>query len=103
MMFSTRNAILRSSAGRSPIWEYKVKKIGITICEDIWQHAGFVGYTDYVCDPVCRIGPKKPDFMLNLLSSPYHFEKPDIRIKVCAKTAKTLALPCHHVLPGGKQ
>ncbi len=78
---------------KTPIWEYKGKKIGITICEDIWQHAGFVGYTDYVCDPVVELAPKKPDFMLNLSSSPYHFEKPDIRIKVCAKTAKTLHCP----------
>jgi NAD+ synthase (glutamine-hydrolysing) len=75
------------------LWECKGKKIGVLICEDIWQHAGYVGYTQYARDPVVDLAPLKPDIILNLSASPYQFQKPDVRVKVCAKCAKTLKCP----------
>jgi NAD+ synthase (glutamine-hydrolysing) len=74
-----------------PIWEWRGKKVGVLICEDIWQHAGAVGYTDYATDPVMKM--QGVDVLLNLSASPYHYEKPDIRVKVCQKAAKTLKCP----------
>jgi NAD+ synthase (glutamine-hydrolysing) len=74
-----------------PIWEWRGKKVGVLICEDIWQHAGAVGYTDYATDPVLKM--QGVDVLLNLSASPYHYEKPDIRVKVCQKAAKTLKCP----------
>jgi NAD+ synthase (glutamine-hydrolysing) len=74
-------------------WMLKSKKVGVIICEDIWQHAGYTGGTRYACDPVLELLPHKIDFLLNLSASPYQFQKPDIRIKVCAKAAKTLHCP----------
>lgn len=75
------------------IWEFKGKKIAVLICEDMWQHAGYVGYTQYARDPVLDLVSLKPDLVLNLSSSPYQFQKPDIRVKVCSKCAKTLNCP----------
>jgi NAD+ synthase (glutamine-hydrolysing) len=75
------------------IWEFKGKKFGILICEDIWQHAGYVDFTNYPRDPVNELAPSKLDFLLNLSASPYQFQKPDTRIKVCAKAAKSLHCP----------
>jgi NAD+ synthase (glutamine-hydrolysing) len=75
------------------IWEWKGKKIGVLICEDIWQHAGYVGDTRYQQDPVLELFKYKLDFMLNMSASPYTFEKPDVRVKVCQKSAKTLQCP----------
>jgi NAD+ synthase (glutamine-hydrolysing) len=75
------------------IWEFKGKKIGVMICEDIWQHAGFVSDTYYAHDPVLNFQSLKPDIVLNLSSSPYQFQKPSTRVKVCAKCAKTLNCP----------
>ncbi|MBS0649911.1 MAG: NAD+ synthase [Verrucomicrobia bacterium] len=75
------------------LFEWKGKKIGILICEDIWQHAGYVGYTRYARDPVLDLEPLKPDLVLNLSASPYQFQKPDVRVKVCIKCAKTLHCP----------
>ena len=75
------------------IWEYKGKKIGVMICEDIWQHAGFVNDTYYAHDPVLDFQSLKPDIVLNLSSSPYQFQKPSTRVKVCAKCATTLNCP----------
>lgn len=76
-----------------PVWQWKGKKIGILICEDIWQHAGYVGSTHYLKDPVLELLPLRPDVVLNLSASPYRFQKPDTRVKVCQKAAKTLQCP----------
>lgn len=75
------------------IWEFKGKKIAVTICEDIWGHAGEVDYTKYQCDPIVELKQLKPDLHLNLSASPYHFQKPELRMRVCAKSAKTLGCP----------
>lgn len=74
-------------------WVWKGKKIGVLICEDIWQHAGYVGDTRYACDPVLEYQKLKIDLLLNLSASPYQYQKSDIRVKVCQKAAKTLKCP----------
>src|SRR5579872_4970050 len=74
-------------------WEFKGHKIGVTICEDIWQHAGYVGYTDYACDPILELKLLKPDLLLNITASPYHFKKPALRSSVCEHSARTLQCP----------
>lgn len=68
------------------------QKVGIIICEDIWQHSGYVA-TRYPHDPVEDLKEHKPDILLNLSASPYQFDKPDIRVEVCAKAARTLKCP----------
>ena len=74
-------------------WEIKGKKVGILICEDIWQHAGYVNDTRYACDPVVELLALEPDLVLNLSASPYQFQKPDTRVNVCSKAARTLHCP----------
>jgi len=75
------------------IWKCKGKKVGIIICEDIWQHAGYVDFTKYPRDPVHELEKFKPDVLLNLSASPYQYQKPDVRVKVCMKASKTLKCP----------
>lgn len=73
-------------------FEIKGKQVGIIICEDIWQHSGVVD-TRYAHDPVIDLLEHKPDILLNLSASPYQFDKPDVRVSVCAKAARTLKCP----------
>jgi NAD+ synthase (glutamine-hydrolysing) len=75
------------------VWSWRGKKIGVLICEDVWEHAGFVGDTRYAHDPVMQLATQKPDILLNLSASPYHFQKPGMRVKVCQKAAATLQCP----------
>ena len=75
------------------VWELNGKRIGIVICEDIWQHAGYVGYTEYARDPIQELVAYKPDLLINLSASPYQMQKFDVRVEVCAKAAKTLSCP----------
>ena len=75
------------------IWNIEGKKIGVTICEDIWQHAGYIDETRYDQDPILTLKSLKPDLVLNLSASPYQFEKPKVRLDVCIKATKTLRCP----------
>lgn len=78
---------------KTGLWEIGGRKIGLIICEDIWQHAGYVGYTSYGRDPVLALAEHKLDVLLNISASPYQFQKPDVRVNVCAKAARTLQCP----------
>jgi NAD+ synthase (glutamine-hydrolysing) len=75
------------------VWEIKGKKVGIVICEDIWQHAGYVDLTSYPRDPIEELAKLKPDVLLNASASPFQLQKPDIRVKVCKKAHMTLQCP----------
>lgn len=75
------------------VWNWKGKRIGVIICEDIWQHGGYIVEAHYPRDPVLELVQYKPDVLLNLTASPYQFQKPDIRVQVCGKAAKTLECP----------
>lgn len=74
-------------------WEWKGKRVGVLICEDIWEHANKVGFTKYSVDPVTELAKQKIDLLLNLSASPYQFQKPDTRVKVCQSAAHTLKKP----------
>jgi len=75
------------------VFEYKGKRIGILICEDMWQHGGGVLFTNYLRDPVLEIKEQNPDLLLNMSASPYYFAKRDFREYVFAPCAKTLDCP----------
>lgn len=90
-VFDERRYFEPGSSART--WEWKGKKVAVVICEDIWQHAGVVEYTNYAHDPVMDLIPQKPDLLVNISASPYQYQKPEVRIQVCAKSAKTLHCP----------
>ncbi len=82
------------------LWNIAGKKVGITICEDIWQHAEAVKDTSYGSDPVILYDKLSPEILINLSSSPYSFNKPARRFAVCRKAAQTLkclVLICNQV------
>lgn len=83
---------------KGTVWRYKGKKIAVTVCEDAWQHAGLLGYTNYAVDPVLRL--KKLDLVLNLSASPYYIKRKDTRMatfRSVAKFAKCPLLFCNQV------
>lgn len=79
--------------GNTKIWSIAGKKVGITICEDLWEHSDLLQFTSYHRDPVLELQALKPDVMLNLSASPYSEGRVDSRIDVCTKAAKTLRCP----------
>lgn len=77
----------------STVFEYLGRRIGIVICEDAWQHAGEVGYSDYQRDPIEEYANLGVDLLLNLSASPYYFKRENIRLGVFSKCAKSLRCP----------
>ena len=71
--------------------------IGVTICEDAWQHSGETP-SDYNSDPISQImewGRQgvNLDATVNLSASPYHANKAKVRIDVARSAAKSLNHP----------
>lgn len=75
------------------LFEINGKKIAVTLCEDLWQHADKARFSTYLQDPVEMIAPLKPDFVLNLSASPYNISKMDDRLEVLKKAAITFKCP----------
>lgn len=80
-------------ATKNYVWNLCGKKVGITICEDIWHHSETVRKLGYHRDPIEELSEQSPDFVLNLSASPFRMEKCKERLKVCQKAAKTLNCP----------
>ena len=73
------------------------QSIGVTICEDAWQHAGLVP-SDYSVDPIEQLASfslegEAIEMSLNLSSSPFHIQKQDTRAEVARCAARTLGHP----------
>lgn len=80
-------------ATKSHIWKLQGKKVAVTICEDIWQHAGEVRYSSYLRDPILDLKKENPELAINISSSPYYIDRIDVRLKVGKKTVETLKCP----------
>lgn len=81
--------------GYKPIqtWPLAGKKVAVTICEDIWQHAGMTAEQHYERDPIQELAALKPDLLLNLSASPFHVGKLSLRTKVLQHAAESLQCP----------
>jgi len=56
-------------------WVVNGRKIGVTICEDIWNDKDYSPRLLYHSDPVQSAVEQSADFIVNISSSPYHLEK----------------------------
>lgn len=74
-------------------WDLCKKRLAVTICEDIWQHAEEVGFCDYHIDPVMLLKNARPDLLINISASPFYMGRQATRLKVAAKAARTLKCP----------
>jgi NAD+ synthase (glutamine-hydrolysing) len=74
-------------------FEYDGLKIGITICEDIWNAHGFETAKLYQRDPLAELAKHKPDVVLNLSASPFHAAKLSVRKKLLKTATETVNAP----------
>ena len=65
--------------GQKAGWfDFKGRKLGITICEDIWTLEPFLPRRYYSSNPVQDLAVANIDCLINLSSSPFHIGKSDI-------------------------
>lgn len=80
------------AAAGNKAWKIHGHQIGITICEDIWQHSGSLR-NGYLHDPVKLLSSHELDVMVNLSASPFHVGKFPNRLQTCQIAAKSLRCP----------
>jgi NAD+ synthase (glutamine-hydrolysing) len=77
------------------------KKIGVTICEDIWTEH-YLPRPLYDCEPVRSLVEQGAEIIVNLSSSPFGLHKPAIRYELVAGLARAHQRPiCYCNLVGG--
>jgi NAD+ synthase (glutamine-hydrolysing) len=72
---------------------YKGRKIGLTICEDVWTDKNIFKRRLYHMDPVALLLKDGADLMINISASPFHVGKIAFRSKMHATIAKNYAIP----------
>ncbi len=71
---------------KTEIFQLKDFKIGLTICEDIWNLPGFLAYL-YPSDPILELANQGIDLIINLSASPYFIGKGKLRLALLRKQA----------------
>lgn len=80
--------------------EYKDTKIALTICEDLWNVDDVPMYS---VNPMNKLISQKPDIIVNIAASPFHYNQSDIRKNVLRKNALKYKLPIFYVNHIGAQ
>src|SRR2546425_311256 len=79
-------------AARVQPFDLNGKKIGVTICEDIWTEH-YLPRPLYDCEPTRSLIEQGADVILNLSASPFTLHKPAIRHEMVATLARTYHRP----------
>ncbi|WP_031388227.1 NAD+ synthase [Desulfonatronum thiodismutans] len=82
----------------APGWfELDGRRIGVTICEDIWNDKDFWTSRRYRVDPVQLLAEQRVHCIVNLSASPFHLEKHGFRLRMLAEMAAKHRLPLVYV------
>ena len=76
---------------------FNSRKIGITICEDIWNDEDFWPERLYRRDPVKELMAQGAEIVLNLSASPWHDGKERTRLEMLRRVARDEQIPLAQV------
>jgi NAD+ synthase (glutamine-hydrolysing) len=76
---------------------FKDRKLGITICEDIWNDEDFWPERLYRRDPVKELVAQGAEIILNLSASPWHDGKERTRLEMLRRAARDEQIPLAQV------
>ena len=80
------------SGERIAAWEFRGRRIGLTICEDAWNDKQFWERSRYSMDPVEELVGQGIDLLVNISASPYHVGRRGFRLAMFKAMAAR-----HHV------
>ncbi len=75
------------------VFAYKGRRIGLTICEDMWNDTDFFVRRKYTIDPVKKLTANGADLLINISASPFHTGKPAFRARMLGAVARKYAVP----------
>ena len=84
-------------ADAQDVFPLKAARLGITICEDVWNDKNFWRQRLYERDPVTELVGKGSEIILNLSSSPYTLDKRELRHDKLRPTAMQHQVPVVYV------
>lgn len=74
------------------------KKIGISICEDIWNDELYWGrFREYPADPIEALAKEGIELLVNISCSPFTLNKRELKLKMFQNTVKRYSVPLIHV------
>lgn len=77
--------------------EFKGMRLGISICEDIWNDEDVFGQERYSRNILDELYAHNPDIFINLSASPYHYGKHEIRKEMLTHYTKKYGIPFIYV------
>jgi NAD+ synthase (glutamine-hydrolysing) len=87
---------------RSLVLRVRGHRVGVTICEDIWNDKSFWKRPLYDTDPVAELKPLALDLHVNISASPYTLGKNRLRRRMMERIARRSGVPLVHCnLVGG--
>ena len=72
-------------------------KVGVTICEDLWNDEAFWGRLNYTCDPMKELAAQQVDFVINMSASPYRAGKQKLREAMLKHNTNRYQIPIIYV------
>ncbi|NEP77935.1 MAG: NAD+ synthase [Okeania sp. SIO3B3] len=72
-------------------------KVGVTICEDLWNDAEFWGRQNYACDPMKELAENQVYFVVNMSASPYRVGKQKLREAMLEHSTNRYQIPIIYV------
>ncbi len=85
-------------AGCGPqILEFRGKRLGISICEDVWNDRDYWQRRRYHQDPIAVLSAAGAEMIVNLSASPFVAGKQEMRERMLGHLAKKHALPLVYV------
>jgi NAD+ synthase (glutamine-hydrolysing) len=82
---------------------FRGRRLGIAICEDIWNDADFWPHRRYRSDPIETLVQGGAEILINISASPYTIEKRRLRPRMLAATARRWQRPLFFVNQVGGQ
>jgi NAD+ synthase (glutamine-hydrolysing) len=85
-------------APQPTVIDFGGRRIGITICEDLWTHPSISTRRLYHgVNPLAQLTAQKCDLMINLSASPWHADKGGVRQTLVTDAARVLGCPVVYV------
>lgn len=81
----------------STVFSINGRRVGVTICEDIWTLPRVTPRNRYHFNPLQWLHTQQPDLMVNLSASPWHYGKGGMRTGLVVEAATQLGCPVVYV------
>jgi NAD+ synthetase len=91
------------AAAAVEVFEFKGEKLGISVCEDIWNDADYWHIRRYNFDPVEKQVDKGATLLINISASPYSYGKREGRRQMLEAISAHAELPLVYVCCTGAQ